>query len=226
MSHRISIHVGSNEFLIDQPDERIFNTATGRTATLTAAYMLHVAEIIYHRKNGFSPNCVICHDEAKSSLQAAPALRDFIAEYYSMSSHNPQTETIPALDAADAERILWEDADQRWCPEQIMRVYEAPGQDVEQMQARFAELEASLVGIEDAATFEQVCNEMTELQQAIERENGHMDDYAGGRSLMIAERRAANLKLSPADYYFAPVRDAKTLILTRKGQELIKRNGK
>lgn len=52
----------------------------------------------------------------------------------------------------------------------------APLLAVEVMQARFAELEVQLATADNAEVFESICAELTELQAAIEKENGAMDD--------------------------------------------------
>lgn len=52
----------------------------------------------------------------------------------------------------------------------------APLLPVEVMQARFTELESMLATSDDAGVFEKICAELTELQAAIEKENGAFDD--------------------------------------------------
>lgn len=45
-------------------------------------------------------------------------------EYYTMSSHVPVIVTIDAPNEEQATTILWADEDQRYCPAQVMRVWE------------------------------------------------------------------------------------------------------
>lgn len=73
MSHRISIEIGNNEFLIEQADGGIYDTSIGRVYPLSAIFGAMSWELAYHQENGFSPNCVICRDEARKSALAQPA---------------------------------------------------------------------------------------------------------------------------------------------------------
>lgn len=66
MTHRISLPVTNNDFLIEQPGGSVIDTATCREAYLTQA---QGEEAAYHQLFGYSPNCVRCVDAARAEAK-------------------------------------------------------------------------------------------------------------------------------------------------------------
>jgi hypothetical protein len=61
--HRISIHVGKNEFVIERPGGGYYNTATNRTDGILDLPDEIYAVVVAHERHGHHPDCVICRDE-------------------------------------------------------------------------------------------------------------------------------------------------------------------
>jgi hypothetical protein len=72
MTHRASIDIGDNDFLNECGQDSVYNTAIDMTFFLNQIKPAYADEIIYHRENGCSPNCVICKEEAKRSHMLPP----------------------------------------------------------------------------------------------------------------------------------------------------------
>lgn len=108
-THRASLQTIDNEFLIEQPDGDLHDTCTGQTVVFDCAFRKYLpeiaAEIDYHRLHGFSPNCVICHDDAVIS-QAYPmeARRDTILAALESSECENEDELI--LELAELQRAI------------------------------------------------------------------------------------------------------------------------
>ena len=70
--------------------------------------------------------CWNLHLLTKLVQEAEEKNKRWSIEYYTMSSHVPVIVTIDAPTAEQATAILWADEDQRYCPAQVIRVWELP----------------------------------------------------------------------------------------------------